>query len=59
MKKRILNTAIGLTALVASFLPQKVEACRAVCFFNSCSANWICFCSLGFSVCIDYPEPSA
>ncbi len=33
MKTRIIRLAIGLTALVASFLPQKAEAlCIAVCW---------------------------
>ena len=33
MKMRIIRLAIGLTALIASFLPQKAEAlCIAVCW---------------------------
>ena len=33
MKKRIINLTIGLTGLIASFLPQKAEAawCKADC----------------------------
>ena len=55
MKKRIIQATIALTGLVASFLPQKAEACEVDCLFTSCEGNWICFCSLGFAVCIDYP----
>ncbi len=41
MKKRIIQTAISLTALVASFLPQKAEAasCAISCVFGSCFAE--------------------
>ena len=40
MKKRIIQTTIGLTALVASFLPQKAQAafCSVDCLFGSCFA---------------------
>ena len=40
MKKRIINLTIGLTGLVASFLPQKAEAdwCSVECPNGSCSA---------------------
>ena len=41
MKKRIIQTTIGLTALVASFLPQKAEAavCAVGCLFGVCFAE--------------------
>ena len=36
-KTRIIRLAIGLTALVASFLPQKAQAgCGADCLLGSC-----------------------
>ena len=40
MKKRIIRLTIGLTSLIASFLPQKAEAaiCRADCDNGSCIA---------------------
>ena len=55
MKKRIIQTTIALMGLVASFLPQKAEACRADCLFTSCETDGpgICFCSLGFAFCIE------
>ena len=37
MKKRIINLTIGLTGLVASFLPQKAEALVCVA---SCDDGW-------------------
>ena len=41
MKKRIIQTTIGLTALVASFLPQKAQAayCSIDCLLGSCEAE--------------------
>ena len=37
MKMHIIQLAIGLTALVTSFLPQKAQAaCGADCLFGSC-----------------------
>lgn len=55
MKKRIIQTTIALMGLVASFLPQKAEACKVDCLFTSCETDGpgICFCSLGFAICID------
>ena len=52
MKMRIIRLAIGLTALVASFLPQKAQAafCSADCLFGSCFA-FGCECSWGFPHC--------
>lgn len=49
MKKRIINLTIGLTGLIASFLPQKAEAfwCEANCANDSCSVfGWVveCYC---------------
>ena len=49
MKKRIINLAMGLTALIASFLPQKAEAlvCSVSCPKSSCWAiGWEvkCYC---------------
>ena len=40
MKTRIIRLAIGFTALVASFLPQKAEAisCKASCLRGECVA---------------------
>ena len=59
MKKRIIETTIGLTALVASFLPQQAEAeaepCEVDCWFGDCKANWICTCIAGWPVCINWP----
>lgn len=61
MKKRIIQTAISLTALVASFLPQKAEACTATCYDDAgnitdeCTGNFLCSCILGNAVCIDWP----
>ena len=60
MKKRIIQTAISLTALVASFLPQKAEACTATCTdndgeVNSCTGNLICGCVNGIAICINWP----
>ncbi|MCY4605615.1 MAG: hypothetical protein OXE49_15405 [Gemmatimonadetes bacterium] len=43
MKKRIIQTTLALTALVASFLPQKAEACRIECDWGWCE-GMICFC---------------
>ena len=56
MKKRIIQTTIGLTALVASFLPQKAQAafCTADCLFGSCFVSGpqvSCTCSWGSPVC--------
>ena len=53
MKKRIINLTIGLTGLIASFLPQKAEAiesCTITCPWGSCIAiGWIvnCYCDAG------------
>ena len=56
MKKHIIRLTIGLTALVANFLPQKAEAaCRAECKWGWCSMdarNGVCVCLNGFPVCI-------
>ena len=57
MKKRIMQTTLALMGLVASFLPQKAEACAAVCLFGSCVMDGpgphICYCnSAGYPVCI-------
>ena len=52
-KTRIIRLAIGLTALVASFLPQKAEAlCIAVCWGGVCWGD-ICGCVNDKPVCID------
>ncbi len=58
MKLRIIRMAIGLTALVASFLPQKAEAiesCTITCPWGSCIAiGYIveCYCDTdGHAVC--------
>ncbi len=57
MKKRIIRLAIGLTSLIASFLPQKAEAdfCSIECPNDSCSAIGTqveCICdAYGNSVC--------
>ena len=51
MKKHILRLTIGLTALVANFLPQKAEACRAECDWGSCE-GMICVCVWKLPVCI-------
>ena len=60
MKLYIIRLAIGLTALVASFLPQQAEACTATCTDNdgeisSCSGNLICGCVNGIAICINWP----
>ena len=57
MKLHIIRLAIGLTALVASFLPQKAQAdpCKADCWFGKCEADWICTCVAGWPVCINWP----
>ena len=59
MKKRIIQTILALMGLVASFMPQKAEACKAVCEFGSCSTdvhNGLCFCTYhGWPVCFDSP----
>ena len=61
MKKRIIQTAIGLTALVASFLPQNADACKGICkdddgnITSECEGNFLCGCILGVAVCIDWP----
>ena len=55
MKKRIIRLTIGLTGLVASFLPQKAEA---ACFIK-CGSDWCfaigehakCVCKAGNAVC--------
>ncbi len=55
MKTRIIQVTIGLTALVASFLPQKAQAvsCSIDCLFGSCSvsapdgATVYCYCLEG------------
>ena len=54
MKKHIIRLAIGLTALVANFLPQKAEACIAKCVWGECSTdgrNAVCFCLRGAPIC--------
>ena len=51
MKKHILRLTIGLTALVANFLPQKAEACRVECDWGSCE-GMICICVWKLPVCI-------
>ena len=56
MKMRIIRLAIGLTALIASFLPQKAQAafCSVDCLFGSCFAfgeEVSCECSWGFPHC--------
>ena len=56
MKKRIINLTIGLTGLVASFLPQKAAAdyCIANCAGGVCTAfgsTVICACVNGEPVC--------
>ncbi len=45
MKLRIIRMAIGLTALVASFLPQEAQA------KNTCSARCGGFLGIGVSKC--------
>ena len=53
MKTRIIRLAIGLTALVASFLPQQAEAlCIAVCWGGVCWGD-IYGCKNNKPVCID------
>ncbi len=52
MKKRIINLAMGLTALIASFLPQKAQAvaCVADCDNGWCVAIGFgakCYCDAG------------
>ena len=56
MKKRIINLTIGLTGLIASFLPQKAEAayCEINCANGSCiviGTQVDCWCSDGYPVC--------
>ena len=57
MKKRIINLTIGLTGLVASFLPQKAAAdiCGVECYNGSCIAIGSvvnCYCDIdGNPVC--------
>ena len=57
MKTRIIRLAIGFTALVASFLPQKAEAifCKASCLGGECVAIGLkvsCTCDAdGNAVC--------
>ena len=54
MKLYIIRLAIGFTALVVSFLPQKAEACIAECVLGWCSTdghNAVCFCLHGAPVC--------
>lgn len=59
MKTRIIRLTIGLTALVASFLPQKVEACEAKCYDDegnlsgSCTGKLLCFCIGENAFCFD------
>ena len=58
MKKRIIRTAISLTALVASFLPQKAEACKATCtddegVTRTCEGKLLRFCLGDTPVCLD------
>lgn len=61
MKKRIIQTTLALTALVASFLPQQAEACKSFCYENGeltdeCEGNFVCLgCIFGAAVCIDWP----
>ena len=61
MKLHIIQLAIGLTALVAGFLPQKAEACRGICrdaegnITSECTGNLICGCVKGVAVCINWP----
>ena len=48
MKTRIIRLAIGFTALVAGFLPQKAEAifCKASCPGGECVAiGWTTDCT--------------
>lgn len=48
MKTRIIRLAIGFTALVASFLPQKAEAfyCSVTCPNGECDAiGWRATCT--------------
>lgn len=45
MKMHIIRTTIGLTALVASFLPQQAQA------INKCSAKCGGFLGIGASKC--------
>ncbi len=57
MKKRIISLTIGLTAFIASFLPQKAEAfwCEADCDNGWCFAigpGAKCYCNAdGNPVC--------
>ncbi len=56
MKTRIIRLAIGFTALVASFLPQKAEAigCFIKCGSDFCFAigeHAKCECKNGNAVC--------
>ena len=57
MKARIIRLAIGLTALVASFLPQQAQAyCKADCLFGDCVTleGTVCGCTwYGTPYCID------
>ena len=62
MKKRIIQTTLALTALVASFLPQKAEACKSFCYdednniTSECEGNFACLgCIFGVAVCFDWP----
>ncbi len=55
MKKRIISLTIGLTAFIASFLPQKAEALAC---FAKCPNGW-CF-AIGSTVecdCDAYGNP--
>ena len=61
MKLYIIRLAIGFTALVASFLPQKAEACTGTCrdkdgnITSECTGNLICGCVKGIAICISWP----
>ena len=53
MKMRIIRLAISLTALIASFLPQKAEAlCIAVCWGGVCWGDF-CTCIDDKPFCVD------
>ncbi len=58
MKKRIINLAMGLTALIASLLPQKAQAAWCIA---KCPNGWCivigpvtdCYCNAyGNAVCV-------
>ena len=60
MKASIIQTAIGLTALVTSVLPQKAEACDVLCISDTgeedfCVGNFLCFCWGDEAVCLNWP----